>query len=62
MCAMLCTRSGITHVVGTVSGFLSNADREYWNIVMWVLRYICGNTCMKLFLEEIIIFLSGTLT
>jgi len=37
-----------THVVGTVSIYLSSLGREHWNTVKWLLRYLCGNSCMKL--------------
>ena len=34
--AMVCTRPDIAHAVGTVSRFLSNPDREHWNVVKWI--------------------------
>jgi len=48
MYAMVSTRPDITHVVGTVSRFLSNPGREHWNAVKWILRYLRGTTCLKL--------------
>ena len=53
MYAMVCTRPDIAHVVGIVSRFLSNPGREHWNAVKWILRYLHGTTCLKLFLEVI---------
>lgn len=49
MYVMVCTRPNIAHVIGMVSRFLSNPDREHWNIVKWVLRYLRGTTCMRLY-------------
>ena len=42
MYAMICTRPDITHVVGTISRFLSNPGREHWNAEKWILRYLLG--------------------
>uniref|UniRef100_A0A3Q7IIL0 Reverse transcriptase Ty1/copia-type domain-containing protein n=1 Tax=Solanum lycopersicum TaxID=4081 RepID=A0A3Q7IIL0_SOLLC len=42
--AMVCTRPDIAHVVGVVSRFLSNTGREHWNVVKWVMRYLCGTS------------------
>nr|KYP43328.1 Retrovirus-related Pol polyprotein from transposon TNT 1-94 [Cajanus cajan] len=48
MYAMVCTRPNIADVVGTVSRFLSNPGREYWNAVKWFMRYLHGTVDMKL--------------
>lgn len=33
MYAMICTRSDIAYVVGVVSSFLLNLEKEHWNVV-----------------------------
>ncbi|PHT85374.1 hypothetical protein T459_07480 [Capsicum annuum] len=48
MYAMVCTRSDIAHVVGVVSHFFSNPGREHWNVVKWIMRYLCGTSSMSL--------------
>jgi len=48
MYAMVCTRPNIAHVVDPVSRFLSNPGREHWNTLKWILRYLCGTTCLKI--------------
>ena len=48
MYAMICTRPDITHVVGTISRFLSNPGREHWNAEKWILRYLHGVVDMRL--------------
>ena len=42
MYAMVCTRLDIAHSVGTVSRFLSNPGKEYWETAKWILRYLKG--------------------
>ena len=42
MYVMVCTRPDIAHVVGTVSRFLSNPRKEYWEAVKWILKYLKG--------------------
>ena len=37
MYAMICTRPNIAHVVGSVSRFLSNPEKEHWGAVKWIL-------------------------
>jgi hypothetical protein len=44
MYAMVCTRPDIAHVVGVVSRFLSNPDKEHWAAVKWILRYLRGTS------------------
>ncbi|PHT86388.1 hypothetical protein T459_08494 [Capsicum annuum] len=48
MYAMVCTRPDIAHAVGVVSHFLSNLEREYWNTVKWIMRYLCGTSSLSL--------------
>ena len=45
---MVCTRPGIAHAVSTVSRFMSNPERPYWEAVKWILRYLRGSTNIKL--------------
>nr|KYP58921.1 Retrovirus-related Pol polyprotein from transposon TNT 1-94 [Cajanus cajan] len=45
---MVCTKPDIAHVIGTISRFLSNLSRKYWNVVKWILRYLHGIANMRL--------------
>jgi len=42
MYAMVCTRLDISHAVGVVSRFMAKPDKEHWQAVKWVLRYLRG--------------------
>ena len=42
MYAMVCTRIDISHVVGVVSKYMANPEKEHWNAVKWVLQYLRG--------------------
>nr|XP_009770583.1 PREDICTED: uncharacterized protein LOC104221257 [Nicotiana sylvestris] len=41
-------RPDIAHAIGTVSGFLSNRGKKYWDAVRWILRYLKGTADLKL--------------
>ena len=40
MYGMVCTRSDISHAVGTVRSYMHNPRKEHWKAVKWILRYI----------------------
>jgi hypothetical protein len=44
MYAMVCTRPDIAHAVGVVRRYMNNPDKEHWEAVKWILRYLRGNT------------------
>ena len=44
MYAMVCTRPDIAYSVGVVSRFLSNPNKEHWEAVKWILRYLRGTS------------------
>ncbi|KAK8943107.1 hypothetical protein KSP39_PZI009681 [Platanthera zijinensis] len=48
MYAMVCTRLDLSYVVGVVSRFLSNPDKEHWAAVKWILIYLRGLSKMCL--------------
>jgi len=48
MYVMVCTRPNIAYVLGTVSNFLSNSEKEHWNVVKWIMRYLIGITNLSL--------------
>ena len=45
---MVCTRPDIAHAVRAVSRFLSNPEKEHWEGVKWILRYLKGTSNMYL--------------
>lgn len=48
MYVMIYTRPYIAHVVGMVSRYLSNPGKDRWEVVKWVMRYLCGLLNLKL--------------
>uniref|UniRef100_A0A2N9J7Q6 Reverse transcriptase Ty1/copia-type domain-containing protein n=1 Tax=Fagus sylvatica TaxID=28930 RepID=A0A2N9J7Q6_FAGSY len=42
MYAMVCTRPDLAHAVSTVSRYMANPEREHWNAVKWIFRYLKG--------------------
>ena len=44
MYATICTRPDIAQAVRTVSRFIADPDREHWNTVKRILRYIKGTS------------------
>ena len=52
MYAMVCTRPEISHVVGVLSRFISNAGKEHWTIVKQVFRYLRGTSDYGLCYQE----------
>uniref|UniRef100_A0A2N9IAG3 CCHC-type domain-containing protein n=1 Tax=Fagus sylvatica TaxID=28930 RepID=A0A2N9IAG3_FAGSY len=44
MYAMVCIRPDIAHVVGVVSRFIVNLDKEHWKAVKWIFRYLRGSS------------------
>ena len=48
MYAMVCTRPYIAHNVAIVRRFLSKSGREHWNVVKWIMRYLCDTSSMSL--------------
>ena len=53
MYIVVCTRTGIAYVFGTVSHFISNPGKELWAVVKWVLKYLKGTSslCLNPILE-----------
>ena len=48
MYAIVYTRPDITHVVGVVSRFISRPQKQHWEAVKWILKYLKGSsdTCL----------------
>ena len=44
MYLMVCTRQGISHVIGVVSRYIENPRNEHWATMKWVLRYLRGTS------------------
>ena len=45
---MVCTRPDIAHAMGVVSRFMSRPEKQQWEAVKWILRYLRGSsdTCL----------------
>jgi len=48
MYAMVYTRPDLAYVVSTVSQFMSNPEKQHWEAVKWVLRYLRGTARLGL--------------
>ena len=48
MYAMVCIMPNIAHVVGVVSKFMSRPEKQYWEAIKQILRYLRGSsdTCL----------------
>ena len=42
--AMICTRPDIAHTVVIVNRFLANPDKEHWEAVKWIFKYLRGTS------------------
>jgi hypothetical protein len=49
MYAMVCSRSDLSHAMSLVSRYMTNPDKEHWNAVQWIFRYLCDTSkaCLK---------------
>ena len=49
MYAMVCTRPDIAHAVGVVNRYMSNPEKQHWEAVKWIMRYLKGSseTCLS---------------
>lgn len=52
MYAMLCTRTDIAHTIRVVSRFLSNLEKEHWEVVKWIFRYLTSSSSVSCVMEE----------
>ena len=59
MYATICTQLDIAHAVGVVSKFLSNPNKDYWEVMKWILRYMKGSSRMCLCFGEFELILEG---
>jgi len=48
MYVMICTRPDIAQAVAVVSRFMADLDKEHWNVVKRILRYIKGTSSIAL--------------
>ncbi|KAF2303953.1 hypothetical protein GH714_025070 [Hevea brasiliensis] len=44
MYAMVCTRPDISHAVSVASRYMACPEKEHWQAVKWILRYLKGTT------------------
>ena len=48
MYSMICTRPDLAYAISTVSQFMSNPGKQYWEAVKWVLQYLRGTARLGL--------------
>jgi len=48
MYAIVCTRPDIAQVMGVISRYMGNPEKEYWRAVKWILRYLKGSSDITL--------------
>ena len=44
MYAMVCTRPNLAHAVSVVSKYMVNPEKQHWDAVKWIFRYLKGTT------------------
>ena len=44
MYAMVCTQPDIAHAVGVVSRFMVNPDKDHWEAMKWIFKYLRGSS------------------
>ena len=44
MYAMVCTRPYIAHAVGDVSRYMSRPEKQHWEAIKWIMRYLRGSS------------------
>ena len=40
MYAMVCSRPDLSHALSVVSRYMANPDKQHWNAVQWIFRYL----------------------
>jgi len=53
MYVMVCTRSDLAYAVNTISRFMSNAGKQHWEAVKWVLRYLRGIARLRIVFQRL---------
>jgi len=53
MYAMVCTRPDLAYSVSTVSRFMLNSEKQYWEAVKWVLWYLRGTVRLGLVFQRL---------
>ena len=49
---MVCTRPDLAYAVNTISQFMSNPEKQHWEAVKWVLRYLQGTVRLGLMFQR----------
>ena len=44
MYAMFCSHHDLSHALSVVSRYMSNPDKQHWNAVQWIFRYLRGTS------------------
>jgi len=53
MYIMVCSRPDLAYIVSTVSRFISNPGKQYWEAVKWVLRHLQGTVRLGLVFQRL---------
>ena len=59
MYAMVCTKPDIAYVIGVVSRFLENPNKEHWEAIKWIFKYLRGTSKLCLSFGKGKTFLKG---
>lgn len=51
--AMICTRPGLAYAVSLVGRFMATSDKEHWQGMKWILRYVKGTLDLGLCFDGI---------
>jgi hypothetical protein len=46
---MVCSRPNLSYAMSLVSRYIANPDKEHWNVVKWIFRYlrVTSNVCLQ---------------
>lgn len=44
MYAMVCSCPDFSYALSVVSRYMANPGKEYWKVVQWIFRYLCGTS------------------
>ena len=59
MYAIVCTRLDIAHAIGVVSRYMSRPEKQHWEAIKWIMRYLRGSSDTYLYFTGASLKLQG---
>ena len=44
MYAMVCSHPDLSHALSVVSRYMANPEKQHWNVVQWIFKYLRGTS------------------